>query len=268
MTSTNNYLQLFEDYINGDMDALARRAFEEALEHDREMRAAWEEYNAMMQAFSDKEAIALRLQLEEAYSRQSHDYKLKYMPRNLWFRLSAAGVLILIVLSIWYFIGQREETPSFSNNNKGILTDSTSLAEGGRPDSLTTDRNAQNDSSTAEDIPQKQIACLYDREEYQISAVYAELLHSVYRSSWFHLLTPADSVIFAPGDSLQFIWETNIKDSLYFDVLDRHGSVIFKQKGAITSPFIYKPKLPPAIYMFRFATQNEPIWMGVMMEVE
>lgn len=267
MTSIDKYLQIFEDYFNGDMEAAARRAFQEALEHDGEMRAAWKEYNAMMQAFSDKEAIALRLKLEEAYYNQSRDHKIRYMLTNHWFHLSAAAVLILIALSIWYFYGQRQAPPTFTNNLQEFLPDSTAFTEETLHGSLAID-SSQSENLKPQDIPQKQIASLFDREEYQISPVFAELLHSVYRSSWFHLLTPTDSVMFTSGDSLVFTWETNIGDSLYFDVLDRHGSVIFKQNGAITSPWIYKPNLSPAIYMFRFATKDEPVWMGVMVEEE
>jgi hypothetical protein len=70
--------------------------------------------------------------------------------------------------------------------------------------------------------------------------------------------------MFSPGEALIFSWETNITLPLYFDVLDRHGQVVYKHATPITAPWTYHPELDPAIYMYRFATEAQPVWMGVM----
>jgi hypothetical protein len=109
-----------------------------------------------------------------------------------------------------------------------------------------------------------EVASLFELEEYQISPVFAELLHNVYRSNWFRITSPGDSIMIRKGDNVLFSWETNINEPIYFDVLDRNGKVIYRKSGAIVSPWEYTPKLSPAIYMYRFSTKNQPIWMGVV----
>ena len=61
-------------------------------------------------------------------------------------------------------------------------------------------------------------ASIFDQEEYQISPVYAELLHNVYRSNWFRVISPADSTLLIKGDNIVYAWETNIKEPIYFEV--------------------------------------------------
>ncbi len=114
----------------------------------------------------------------------------------------------------------------------------------------------------------EQLASIYDKEEYQISPVFAELLHNVYRSNWFRLTSPEDSVFFSTGDSLIFSWETNIEEPLYFDILDRNGTVVYRHPEKVTGPWSHSPDLDPAIYMYRFATGDQPVWVGVMVLVE
>ncbi len=128
-----------------------------------------------------------------------------------------------------------------------------------------------NDSVTGTKIQDQpkliQIASIYDSEEYQISPVFAELLHNVYRGNWFSLTSPEDSTIFRSGDSIAFKWETDIQEPMYFDILDRHGNVVYKHSDTLSNPWHYKPQLSPAIYMFRFSTEDQPVWMGVMVGV-
>ena len=260
MTRIEKYLKSFEAYSNGDLSPGDKEAFEKALAADKDMRIAWKEYRAMMDAFSDKEAISLRLKLEEAFYNKTRNHKTQQLSQNVWFRLSAAAVLIIIMGSLLYFFcSNSQNLNELAGDTEVMATDSAVLVENPAPDSLLPDSSQ---------VPEKQIASIFDKEAYQISPVFAELLHSVYRSGWFHLKAPEDSVMFFGGDSLVFVWETNIEAPLYFDVLDRHGSVVYTHADAISSPWTYKPALPPAIYMFRFATEQEPIWMGVMVEVE
>ena len=59
MTITNKYTHQFEAFFNGDLNNHEKEAFEKALQRDRDMHLAWQEYKAMMEAFSDKDAISL-----------------------------------------------------------------------------------------------------------------------------------------------------------------------------------------------------------------
>jgi hypothetical protein len=265
MTTIEKYLPVFEAYFGKDVNAGEKQVFETALKNDEDMQSAWEEYRSMMDAFSDKEAIRLRLSLREAFYNQERESKVKYLAKNLWFRLSAAAVIIITMGCLLYFFcsgGRRLE--NFAESHKAIPADTIKS----RQELVLTDSHkADTGQSSAElinkDQPPVQIASLFDQEEYQVSPVFAELLHNVYRSGWFHLISPEDSVMFSPGDSIVFSWETNIKESLYFDILDRNGRVIYKHTEAITSPWSFRPNLSPAIYMYRFATAEEPVWMGV-----
>jgi len=266
MTTIEKYLPIFEAYVNGELNAVDKQAFEKNLQQNSKVLAAWTEYRAMMDAFSDKEAISLRLKLDETFNRQQQGQRIKHLSNNIWFRLSAAAVIIIIMGCILYFFcsdGRRLE--NFAESHEAISADTLKPGqELALTDSLVADTGRSSIVLISEDEPPAQIASLFDREEYQISPVFAELLHNVYRSGWFHLITPGDSVMFSPGDSLAFSWETNIHEPLYFDILDRQGRVVYKHPQSITSPWKYMPKLSPAIYMYRFATKEQPVWMGVM----
>ena len=266
MTTIEKYLPIFEAYVNGELNAVDKQAFEKDLQRDSNMHAAWEEYRAMMDAFSDKEAIMLRIKLDKAFYTQQRGSKVKYLANNLWFRLSAAAVIVIIMGCLLYFFcsgGRKLE--NFAESHKAIPADTIkSRQELVLADSLKADTGQSSAELINNSQPPLQIASLFDREEYQISPVFAELLRSVYRSGWFHLKSPEDSVMFSPGDSLVFSWETNIDEPLYFDILDRNGRVIYKHTEVITSPWSFRPNLSPAIYMYRFATEGEPVWMGVM----
>ena len=262
MTTTNKYLKRFEAYQNGELDPGEVKAFKRALGSDEEMLLAWKEYQAMIDAWSDKEAISLRIALEKAYTEQGNK-GIVQLSQNIWFRASAAAVIIILTGCLMYFFcsnGLKQNTVAEEENSTlhdiiptPVHTDTTML--------ITVPINQQIETNESE---QDQIASIFDKEEYQISAVFAELLNNVYRSNWFMLKTPADSAMIHPGENIVFSWETNIKAQIYFDVLDRNGQVIYKQQGPVNSPWTYIPTLDPAIYMFRFATEEEPVWMGVV----
>ena len=269
MTTIEKHLPIFEAYVNGELNAIEKQAFEKDLQRNSNMHAAWKEYCAMMDAISDKEAISLRLKLDVTFNRQQQGRRIKHLSNNIWFRLSAAAVIIIIMGCLLYFFcsdGMRLQ--HFAKSQRAIPADTIKHSqELVLTDSLKADTCQSSVALISEDEPPALIASLFDREEYQISPVFAELLHSVYRSGWFHLLTPEDSVMFLPGDSLVFSWETNIHEPLYFDILDRQGRVVYKHPQSITGPWTFIPNLSPAIYMYRFATKDQPIWMGVMVGV-
>lgn len=266
MTSIDKYLHEFEAYFNGDLNAEEKGAFEEALSHNPEMDAAWKEYRSMMDAFSKKEAISLRLSLNEIFYSQRHGKKVLGLANNLWLRLSAAAIIIVIMGCLLYFFCSSRDP--FQPVNGIQYTTTADSMEATQPSHSHENSLPDNDSVTSTKIQDQptsiQIASIYDSEKYQISLVFAELLHNVYRGNWFNLTSPEDSILFLPGDSIVFSWETNIQEPMYFDILDRHGKVVFREKSAVESPWIFKPSLTTSIYMFRFSTEDQPVWMGVM----
>lgn len=266
MTATSKYLKRFEAYQNGEMPPEEVQAFLKELDQDQEMLEAWKEYMAMMDAFSDKEAVSFRNKLERAFLRQ-HKNTVRSFSHNIWYRVSAAAIVIVVMGALLYFFCSNN-TDFWGTANQKLLVEREQIKKIKMItiDSIHDTIIRQDPQQVYEPQPQ-QIASVYDKEHYQISPVFAELLHNVYRSAWFKLKLPEDSVMFTTGDSLTFSWETNIEQALYFDVLDRNGQAVYEHNDSIKSPWIYRPQLEPAIYMFRFATKDQPVWMGVMVGV-
>ena len=102
MTAINKYLKYFEAYQNGDLSPGDAQKFIESLDHDKDMRVAWREYLDMMDAFSDKEAVALRSRLEGAFSKHQ-DIKIRPLSQMIWLRASAAAILLFVMGSLLYY---------------------------------------------------------------------------------------------------------------------------------------------------------------------
>ena len=264
MKTLNKYLEQFEAHHNGDMSPEEVKVFMQSLEQDDEMLVAWNEYMDMMKALSDKEAVSLRRRLEGAFYQQQ-DNKIRFISQNLWFRISAAAVVIVVMGALLYLFCSNNQN-FFGLEDDGMLVeaDSTEAIEVEAPGVVQIDSINIIEEPIEQLNPKIQIASIYEKEQYQISPIFAELLHSVYRSGWFKINTPEDSALFSPGDSLIFSWESNIAELMFFDILDRNGLVIYKHPEPIISPWVYLPDLNPAIYMYRFATEEEPVWMGVI----
>jgi hypothetical protein len=264
MKTIDKYLKRFEAYQNGDLNPAEVEVFIQALEQDSEMLDAWNEYKDMMDAFSDKEAVSLRKKLEGAFYGQQ-DNKVRIISQSIGFRVATAAVVIVVMGALLYFFCSSEQ-PFFNMAEETILIDTVDIEKV----KIVTNDNLKTDTTDLITEPEElfkheaQIASIFEKEQYQISPVFAELLNSVYRSGWFRIKTPVDSIVFFPGDSLVFSWETNIEEAMYFDILDRNGQVMYKHPSPVNSPWTFIPKLDPAIYMIRFATEDEPVWMGVI----
>ena len=266
MTIIEKYLKSFEAYTNDELSAVDSLAFEEKLKNDDLMQGAWDEYRSMLQALSDREAIRLRIMLNQEFSKLHNYRKNHYLIGSSLFRVSAAAIIVVIMGGLLYFFCSNNlPARIFVETHQDETVDTTSIIDiEVKKDNVESDAGSEVEQNLASESRSTQFASLYDNEEYQISPVFEGLLHNVYRSSWFEIRTPEDSVQFSAGDSLFFSWETNIQDSLYFDVLDRNGQIIYKHPGAVISPWYFCPDFEPAIYMYRFATREEPVWVGVM----
>ena len=265
MTEISKYLERFEAYQNGDLSPGEMKAFLNDLEMDIEMLSAWREYSDMMDAITDKDAISLRSKLERAFN-QRQEGKVRLVSQSIWFRFSTAAMIIVAMGALLYFFCTRNaDLFNFSDQVQFIEPDTLKQEEKMMVDSSHLNTyDKKTDQISEVNLKTDLVASIYDREEYQISPVFAELLHNVYRSGWFRIITPEDSARFSNTDTLVFSWETNIEEEIYFDILDRNGVVLYRHEGPVGSPWIYKPELTPAIYMYRFATQDQPVWMGVI----
>jgi len=265
MTETNKYLERFEAYQNGDLSPSEVGVFLTDLDQDVKMLAAWQEYIDMMDAFSDKEAVSLRHKLEGAFHRRQ-EVKIQSVSQNVWFRISAAAVVIVVMGALLYFFCSRNtDLFNFSDHDMLVHQDTVVQIDRVIQDNTIVDTLEKGPVDILDPVSTPGVvASIYDREEYQISPVFAELLHNVYRSGWFEIQTPVDSAMFTKGDSLIFSWETNLEEEIFFDILDRNGKVIYKHKDPVSSPWKYEPQLESAIYMYRFATKDQPVWMGVI----
>jgi len=260
MTNIDKYLKEFEDFSQGHLSEQEKVAFEEKLATDQKMQDAWKEYLSIMNALSDKESVSLRVLLNRISSRNRQGVKIHKLSNSFGFRLSAAAVFIIFIGCLLYFFCAKRNQ-EFATNDELI---DTLIMEPGDSNTLVFKDTNPAIVKENQEVRSPQIASIYDDERYQIAPAYAELLHNVYRSNWFRLTSPEDSVLFSQGDSITFSWESNIHEPLYFDILDRHGSVIYRQTKPIQSPWTFKPILDSAIYMYRFSTKDQPVWMGVM----
>lgn len=266
MTSIKTYLKRFEAYKNGIMDPGEVKRFFHDLKADQNMAKAWKEYNDMMLAFSDKEAVSLREKLDKAFL-DFQDNRVKRLSKTTWYRAIAATLMLGVMGALLYFYCSSDlaQWPIVVSD----LTDENTIES---QDSIKIISDIQkpddkNDIKEAEIVVKEPIASIFENEEYQISPIFSELLYNVYRGQYFKLTQPTDSIMFSGADSILFTWETNISEKLYFDILDRDGHVVYTHAEAVESPWKFKPNLEPAIYMFRFATKQEPIWMGVIVKI-
>lgn len=267
MTNISKYLKRFEQYQNGDLDQKGQKEFKEALEKDQEMKDAWEEYASMMEAFSDKEAVSLREKLEKTFYMHQPN-RVRTLSHGIWFRAVAAAMIIISMGALLYYFCTNEA--SFLNWNKQpmmVTADSLNKLNEEPIKEMVLDSIQLEHEIIKEEIIETQIASIYDREEYQINPVFAELLNSVYRGNFFNIISPIDSLEYSDGENIVFSWETNITDPIYFDILDRNGQVLYRHDTPVSSPWEFSPELDPAIYMYRFATAEEPVWLGVIVEV-
>lgn len=261
-TKTEKYLRLFETFSNGEMGTEAIRDFEDSLKSDLEMSAAWSEYQRVLEAIKDHEAISLRIILDKEFEDHWADKNIRTISSSR-IKWSAAAVVLILLGSLIYFFCSNKEPDNYANKvedkKSGISIISEDMA---KQDSL---NRTPNKDIHEKKVPESdQIALLYEKEEYKISPMYSELLNNVYRNTWFKLITPKDSIFVEKNEFILFTWETSIKDSIYFDVLNRKGRVIYRHNVSVESPWSYKAALTPAIYMFRFSTKEQPVWMGVM----
>lgn len=266
MANIDKYLKRFEGYQNGDLSSEEEKAFTHSLSQDKDMNAAWKEYLKMMEAFSDKEAISLRVKLESTYLLH-HKNRQKKLSQSLWFRASAAAIIIVAMGSLLYFFCSGKSNLFIWNDN--TLMVKTDTLETKQTDTLNpTSKDIIRQEDQIIDSKIQTAFSIYDNETYQINPVFEQLLHNTYRGDWFRMESPKDSIECFSGDHISFAWKTNITDSTYFDILDRNGRVVYKHDVPIVSPWKYIIKLDPAIYMFRISTRNEPIWLGVLVVVK
>ena len=265
MTEISKYLERFEAYQNGDLSPGEMEAFLNDLEKDNKMLSAWRKYTDMMDAITDKEAISLRIKLEGAFS-QSQEGRVSVVSQSIWFRISAAAMIIVVMGALLYFFCTRNvDLFKLSEQDTIVSADTIILQKALTSDSTDiVTQDVKYEAIAETNVTTDVIASIYDDEKYQISPVYAELLHNVYRSGWFRIQTPVDSILFSKADTLVFSWETNIEEEIFFDILDRNGRQVYRHEGPVSSPWAYLPELGPAIYMYRFATQGQPVWMGVI----
>lgn len=260
MSRIDKYLKEFDDYLSGDWDDKEKDEFKKRLDGDQDMQNAWKEYQSILNSISDRDAVSFRIMLNRVYNKQIRNNRIHRLSNNIWFRLSAAAVFILFIGCLLYFFCTNRGQ-EFTQNDE--VADTLIMIP---EDSGTIVDYVKNPAAekVIKEVTSTQIASIYDDERYQIAPAYAELLHNVYRSNWFNLTSPEDSILFSSGDSISFSWDSNIYEPLYFDVLDRKGRVVHRHKDSIESPWVYKPVLEPAIYMYRFSTKDQPVWMGVM----
>ena len=216
-------LELFEKYYNGEMPAEEKVQFEEQLEADDELKAAYQEYLGIYEALGDKDMMDLRAKLKEI--REENVSKRK--PRdflsqgNNWMWLAALLVIIISITVITSLL-----VTQIGNTKPLIVTG-------------------------------------YDVEKPHFGELDRELMKYAQRNSDFSLKEPDETVITRTRSPLRFEWTITGVDSLIIDLLDWNGKVIYTSGQPVSSPHVINKKLPYGIVIFRFRTDLYAYHAGI-----
>jgi hypothetical protein len=218
------FLKQFEKYFNGEMEPEEKASFEESLQKDPELNAAYAEYLSIYDAIGDKDLLELRIKLKEilnenARKKDAPDF---FMQGYNWLWMAA---LITIMISFTVII------------------------------SLIITRSDKDDQFASEiSVPGSNGYNTLDKE----------LKRFEQRNVDFKLELPKDPISFNRKDPLLFKWTVNSTNPLILDLIDMEGQVIFSSGRAIESPYLVIKKLPNGMLVYRFRTETESYYMGFL----
>jgi hypothetical protein len=116
------YFDEIEKYLNGEMDAAARKNFEQRLRQDPELRDAYKNHLEVYDAIKDRDLIDFREKLEKIGKAQQKKGRGKGKPRNrmLLYWISGAAAMALLALVFYLVFGLRlNHNKQFANEGDG-----------------------------------------------------------------------------------------------------------------------------------------------------
>jgi hypothetical protein len=275
------YLEIIEKYLSGELSEQEAKDFEKELMSNKRLVFEFEEYNKIREAIKDKESIKLRKQLSELGNNPKPSYhftRIRSIPAE---RILLAAAVILVLIVAGFILARminRDVSPADEIADIGESNDLYSpydtIDSTQNINDLTLTHDTPSVDDTVDLLLAGDIAATYDLlasmnvqdlkgPEYQVPLFYSELLGTNLRSVYFSLTEPEDSAIFHSGDEIKFIWEEDSDEPLILDLIDHNGKVIYKSDSLNDNEFLFKEKLKPGVYVVRFRTVDEIIYLNV-----
>ena len=223
-----NYFKLIEKYFNQQMDEKERADFEDQLMENDSLRAEYDEYKEIYEAIGDKEIIELRRSLKKIGEKYKGDEDGNHGSGQIvngWFWIAALLIISISIISVTYMLVNSSLTKQVLGFNIGS-------------------------------------EIIRDRI-YRLEPAYAEIIRYRVRSEDFHLESPRDSVVVERRSEIVFSWNTSIKETIFLDVLNKYGKVIFTTGVTGKNRYIFSKKIPQGIFVFRFRTLSDTIYTGL-----
>jgi len=220
-------IEEFEKYFNGLMEDEERSAFKEKLEKDPELRKAFRFHEEMYNALRDKQAIELRKKLIYASRRyRKQDKGLFRFPGKRTRYLIAASMVITIGLAALILL-QKDRLKIFSGEELVLW------------------------------LPGED-----NSPEFTLPESYYTFNKILYRGEEPDMLTPVDSAVFKPGQTINFKWDHNIKPALDFYLCNWHDSTVLEKKFSGTGFRIVAPE-ERGIYYYRVEEDSHLVKLGI-----
>lgn len=218
------YLKQFERYYNHEMEPDEKASFEDTLSKDSEFKASYEEYLSIYDAIADQEMLDLRIKLREIREENERKNSGKDFLGTGYNWLWMAALITITV--------------SFTVILSLMIT---------RPDHNTYY------SQELENV---------DVQKY--SGLDTELRRFGQRNVGFKIEIPADQVFFHRSDPLWFKWTADTICPVILEFLDWEGEIVYSSKQPVSSPYYVKKKLPSGMLVYRFRTETESYYLGLM----
>ena len=275
------YLEIIDKYLCGELSGQEAKDFEKELMSNKRLVFEFEEYKKIREAIKDKESIKLRKQLSELGNNPKPSYhfiSIRSIPAE---RILLAAAVILVLIVAGFVLARminRDVSPADEIADIGESNDLYSpydtIDSTQNINDLTLTRDMPSVNDTVDLLLAGDTKATYDilaslnvkdlkGPEYQVPLFYSELLGTNLRSVYFSLTEPEDSAIFLSGDEIKFIWEGDLDELLMLDLIDHNGKAIYQTDPLNDNEFLFKEKLEPGVYVVRFRTVDEIIYLNV-----
>lgn len=219
------YLKLLEKYYNNEMEPAEKSSFEQSLSQNTELDMAHKEYLSIYEAIGDLEILDLRLKLRELKNEKNRN------GNGMDFFMHSRNwlwlaALITIIISFTVIVSL-------------LITK--------------TEWKAQVASE------------LNSSEINDYSALDRELMRFKQRKTNFMLESPIDSIIHSRKHPILFKWTDDSTKMLILDLIDWEGKIVFSSGKPVDSPYLVKKTLPEGILVYRFRSETESYYLGILL---
>lgn len=216
------------------MEEEEKRAFEERLRSEKELREAYDEYRRLYDAINDKEALELRRKLKkiEAEYRRRNDRKGGIISMSFWYWLAATMILAGgITLILLYLVTDSGISRQYSEY--------------------------------------KSIDSIYlQGERFELPGNYYLMKNMMVRNTSFEFLGPRDSSVFRRGDRIELKWTSKTRSPLELKLYDNQGRILLEKASLTGNSLKVDMALGPGVYVYQFSLKGKVGHVGVFFVVD